>query len=125
MNKEEKEAIRRVTEARDNIILTAFPAGDKDMTFFAMDLHTILELVDKQQKEIEELKELNKKLDAQIDLEWVENNYIEKSKYDKALKVIDKMAEKYKEDARFNPSMPYGATKEQLIEHFLKEIENE
>jgi len=195
MNKEEKEAIRRVTETRNNIMLTAFPAGNKDMTFFAMDLHTILELVDKQQKEIEklenkidnlveeqierqkylttleekcekqqkEIKKLNienqalyesqnigdndllvrtlkekdeeiEELKSFINLGNLEEMYILlnakteqcediRNERDRALKVIDKMADKMKQHLPFTLEIPYGASKEELIDYFYKEIE--
>lgn len=47
-------------------------------------LKTILNLIEKQQAEIEKYKK-------QIDLEFVEENYIEKSELDKKDKIIDKL----------------------------------
>lgn len=60
-----------------------------------------------------------------LSLEDTESVKIVLNLIEKQNKVIDKMAEQYEKNAKFSPSIPYGATKEELIKHFYKEVEND
>ena len=73
MNEEEKGAIRALKKHSE----------DNDY-WLSYEIEIVLNLIENQQKEIEKYKK-------QIDLEYVENNYVEKSELDKKDKIINEM----------------------------------
>ena len=113
MSEEEKEAIEQLKSCREYIINHRDSVNKaNDIEFY---LGTALNLIDKQQKEIEELKQVIQSKNKEIKL-MKNTNLVEE--HDKALKVIDKMA-------NWIENRTLGWCKEQIIEQFYKEIENE
>ena len=115
MSEEEKKAIEYLETYRDTLeALVEVGKYNK-------------QCVDNITKNINIVLNLVKRLDAQIDLEWVENNYIEKSK------VIskDKIREKIKELERLNKEQEIPVLKEykfirkEMIDYFKELIGEE
>ena len=113
MNEEEKKAIEYIRKTTFNFLEHPFCNTNKvQMNLYDFKkIETLLNLIEKQQKEIEELEEKVKRFNDELDLDYVDNNFIPK----------DKIREKIKEYEEEFDMGERWYTKNYIIE-ILKEL---
>ena len=105
MSEDEEKIIRQVKTMLENVTPFDMPPSRYNA------LETMVNLIEKQQKEIEELEEKVKRFNDELDLDYVDNNFIPK----------DKIREKIKEYEEEFDMGERWYTKNYIIE-ILKEL---